>query len=88
MSNKTPAVKSQVTDAEAAAAAAVEADAAAAEAAAKAQDKVKTAYVVAVNGDMLNLFTNVWLTKEPKKVKLDEFILGQLAVNKLEIVPA
>ena len=47
-----------------------------------------TGYVRAVNGNMLNLFTNVWLTSDPKKVPLDEFVLGQVAAGKLEIVPA
>lgn len=45
-------------------------------------------YVRAVNGNMLNLFTNVWLTKEPKKVQLDDFVRGQVEAGKLEIVPA
>lgn len=46
------------------------------------------AYVRAVNGKMLNLFTNVWLTSDPKKVELDEFVRGQIAAGKLEVVPA
>lgn len=43
-------------------------------------------YVVAVNGNMLNLFTDVWITKDPKKVPLDDFIKGQVEAGKLEIV--
>jgi len=43
-------------------------------------------WVVAVNADMLNLFTNVWYTKDPKKVELDEFVAGQVAAGKLELV--
>ena len=46
------------------------------------------AYVRAVNGNMLNLFTNVWLTQDPKKVPLDDFVRGQVEAGKLEIVPA
>lgn len=46
------------------------------------------AYVRAVHGKMLNLFTNVWLTSDPKKVELDDFVRGQIDAKKLEIVPA
>lgn len=43
-------------------------------------------WVVAVNADMLNLHTNVWYSKDPKKVELDEFVAGQVAAGKLELV--
>ena len=48
----------------------------------------ETVYVKAVHGNMLNLFTNVWLTQDPKKVPLDDFVRGQVEAGKLEIVPA
>ncbi len=53
-----------------------------------AQKAPEMAYVRAVNGNMLNLFTNVWLTADPKKVELDDFVRGQVSAGKLEIVPA
>lgn len=43
-------------------------------------------WVRAVYGDMLNLYTNVWLTKDPKKVEVDPYIQAQLDAVKLEIV--
>ena len=43
-------------------------------------------WVVSVNADMLHLFTNVWFTKDPKKHVLDEFVAGQVAAGKLELV--
>jgi hypothetical protein len=43
-------------------------------------------WVVAVNNDMLNLFTNVWYTKDPKKVIKDDFVTGQEAAGKLQFV--
>lgn len=43
-------------------------------------------WVVAVNADMLHLFTNVWFTQDPKKHEKDEFVAGQEAAGKLKFV--
>lgn len=53
---------------------------------APAEKAPKTAYVVAVHGKMLHLFTNVWITADPKKMELDEFVQGQIDAGKLKIV--
>lgn len=45
----------------------------------------KKVFVVAVNGDMLHLYTNVWFTKDPKKVEVDDFVQAQLDAGKLAI---
>lgn len=42
-------------------------------------------WVRAVYGDMLNLYTNTWLTKDPKRVEVDQYIQAQLDAGKLEI---
>lgn len=47
--------------------------------------KLQKAYVAAVHGDMLHLFTNVWFTKDPKKVEIDQFVQAQLDAGKLVI---
>lgn len=47
---------------------------------------VKSDFVVCVNGPMLNLFTDVWITADPKKIPLDDYVLGQIAAGKLKIV--
>ena len=46
----------------------------------------KVARIVEVNNDMLHLHTNVWFTKDSKKVELDDFIRAQLDAGKLAIV--
>jgi len=46
----------------------------------------ETAFVVAVHGKMLNLFTDVWLTADPKKIELDAFVRAQIEAGKLKIV--
>ena len=50
--------------------------------AATAAEKV---WVRAVNGPMLNLHTNVWITNDPKKVEMDDFVRAQLEVGKLVV---
>lgn len=45
-----------------------------------------TAYVVAVHGELLHLFTNVVFTKDPKKVTIDGFLQAQLDAGKLQVV--
>lgn len=45
----------------------------------------KKVFVVAVNGDILHLYTNVWFTKDPKKVEVDDFVQAQLDAGKLAI---
>lgn len=45
----------------------------------------KKVMVYAVYGDMLHLYTNVWFTKDPKKVEVDAFIQAQLDAGKLAI---
>lgn len=47
---------------------------------------MKRDFVVCVNGPMLNLFTDVWITADPKKIDLDDYVLGQIAAGKLKIV--
>jgi hypothetical protein len=42
-------------------------------------------WIVAVNGRMLNLLTDVWLTADPKYVALDPYVAGQLEAKKLAI---
>lgn len=46
----------------------------------------KKAFVVAVHGNMLHLFTNVWFTTDPKKVELDDFVRCQIDAGKLRVV--
>lgn len=43
-------------------------------------------WVVAAHGGMLHLHTNVWFTKEPKKVEVDDFLQAQLDAGKLVVV--
>ena len=45
----------------------------------------KKVFVVAVNGNILHLYTNVWFTKDPKKVEVDDFVQAQLDAGKLAI---
>lgn len=44
------------------------------------------AYVVAVHGELLHLFTNVVFTKDPKKVTIDGFLQAQIDAGKLQVV--
>lgn len=53
---------------------------------APAEKSVEKAFVVAVHGKMLHLFTEVWFTTDPKKVEIDDFVKSQLAAGKLAIV--
>lgn len=36
-------------------------------------------------GKMLHLYTNVWITTDPKRVEVDEFLLGQIEAGKMVI---
>jgi hypothetical protein len=45
----------------------------------------KRRWVKTVHGDMLNLFTNVWLTSDPKKVEVDQFVVNQLEAGKMAL---
>lgn len=65
---------------------AVDDQAAADQAAAQGSPAPKMATVVAVNGDMLNLLTNVWITKEPKEMEIDAYVECQQAAGKVEYV--
>lgn len=47
---------------------------------------VEKAYIKAVRGDMLHLFTGVLFTQDPKKVEIDGFVRVQLDAGKLQIV--
>lgn len=49
-------------------------------------EATKKDFVVAVHGRMLNLFTNVWITSDPKLIELDDFVRGQMEAGKLKIV--
>lgn len=47
---------------------------------------VKKAYVKAVYGDMVHLFTGVRITQDPKKIEIDQFAQAQLDAGKWAIV--
>ena len=45
----------------------------------------KRCWVKTVHGDMLHLFTNVWLTTDPKKIEVDQFVVNQLEASKMAL---
>lgn len=45
----------------------------------------KRRWVKTVHGDMLHLFTNVWLTSDPKKIEVDQFVINQLEAKKMAL---
>jgi len=50
------------------------------------EPKVEKVWVRTVNAPMLHLYTNTWLTHDPKKVEVDAFVRAQLEAGKLVVV--
>ncbi len=49
------------------------------------EPKVVKEWIRSVNAPMLHLYTNVWITADPKKIVIDDFVRAQLDAGKLII---